>query len=61
VPALLVSPLLAKPFSVDSTSHDTTSILATIEHRFGLDAMSSRDARVADFSSALGRGHGRDD
>jgi phospholipase C len=61
VPALLISPRLARSFSVDSTSHDTTSILATIEHRFGLDALSTRDARVADFASVFKRSHGHDD
>jgi phospholipase C len=61
VPALLISPRLARSFSVDSTSHDTTSILATIEHRFGLDALSTRDARVADFASVFKRSPGRDD
>jgi acid phosphatase len=62
VPALLISPMLSKSFQVDKTSHDTTSILATIEHRFGLPALSSRDAKVADFSGVLRRGgHGHDD
>ena len=37
---------------VDSTSHDTTSILATIEHRFGLPALSSRDEAVNDVATA---------
>jgi phospholipase C len=57
VPALLISPQLAKKFAVDSSSHDTTSILATIEHRFGLNPLSNRDAKVNDFSSVLRRGH----
>jgi phospholipase C len=48
IPAFVISPLLRKPFSVDHTSHDTTSILATIEHRFGLAALSGRDASVHD-------------
>jgi len=60
VPALLISPRLAERFQVDSTSHDTTSILATIEHRFGLAPLTSRDARVADFAGVL-RGHHRRD
>jgi alkaline phosphatase len=33
------------------TSHDTTSILATIEHRWKLDPLSDRDKAVADLSS----------
>jgi acid phosphatase len=53
IPALLVSPRLPGQFTVDHTSHDTTSILATIEHRYGLAPLSSRDAAVADLSSAL--------
>jgi hypothetical protein len=62
LPALLISPKLSKNFHVDETSHDTTSILAAIEHRFGVPARSSRDAKVADFSGVLRRsGHGHDD
>jgi hypothetical protein len=44
---------------VDHTQHDTTSILATIEHRFGLPPLSgpdgkpTRDAYVADLFTAL--------
>jgi phospholipase C len=53
IPALIVSPHLKHKFVVDSTQHDTTSILATIEHRFGLAALSSRDAAVADLSSVF--------
>ncbi|MGW3960488.1 acid phosphatase [Amycolatopsis sp. NPDC005003] len=48
IPALLISPQLRRPFGVDHTSHDTTSIMATIEHRFHLAPLGSRDARVAD-------------
>jgi acid phosphatase len=54
VPALLISPRLENSFSVDHTAHDTTSILATIEHRFGLKALSARDKAVADLSSVFG-------
>ena len=53
VPTLLVSPLLPEDASVDHTAHDTTSILTTIEHRFGLAPLSTRDAAVADLSSAF--------
>jgi acid phosphatase len=52
IPALVISPFLRRSFVVDNTSHDTTSILATIEHRFGLAPLTSRDAAVADLSSA---------
>jgi hypothetical protein len=36
----------------DETEHDTTSVLPTIEHRFGLEPLSSRDAAVADLFRA---------
>jgi phospholipase C len=52
VPGMVISPLLPKT-GVDHTSHDTTSILATIEHRFGLPALGTRDAAVADLSSVF--------
>ena len=49
--------------TVDSTPHDTTSIVKTIEERYGLAPLSSRDAKVASLASALpthgrGKGHG---
>ncbi len=53
LPALVVSPLLRGDFVLDHTQHDTTSILATIEHRFGLAPLSSRDAAVRDLSSVF--------
>jgi phospholipase C len=53
IPALVISPFILGRHSVDHTQHDTTSILATIEHRFGLDPLSSRDAAVADLSSVF--------
>jgi acid phosphatase len=53
LPALVVSPLLHGEFVVDSTQYDTTSILATIEHRFGLHPLASRDAAVNDLSSVF--------
>ena len=51
IPALVISPYLPSPFVVDHVQHDTTSILATIEHRFGLAALGTRDAAVADLKS----------
>jgi phospholipase C len=51
IPALVISPLLTRPFGVDHTSHDTTSILATIERRWGLRPLGSRDAAVKDLTS----------
>jgi phospholipase C len=59
IPALVVSPLLPDYFEVDSASHDTTSIAATIEHRFGLRPLSSRDANVEDLSTVFDRDRGR--
>ncbi|TML84646.1 MAG: phosphoesterase [Actinobacteria bacterium] len=53
IPAVVLSPFLSSAFVVDSASHDTTSILATIEHRFGVAALSSRDAAVRDLSSVF--------
>jgi acid phosphatase len=59
VPTLIISPKLDRRFTVDHTSHDTTSILATIEHRYGLQPLSSRDASVADLARDLAPGRGR--
>ncbi len=53
IPALVISPLLPQKFAVDSTEHDTTSIVATIEHRWGLKPLSSRDRRVNDLANTL--------
>jgi phospholipase C len=53
IPALVLSPGLKKHFVVDHTEHDTTSILATIEHRFRLPHLTSRDAAVPDLSSVF--------
>jgi len=52
IPALIVSPFLRGDFVIDHTPYDTTSILATIEHRFGVSALGSRDAAVQDLSTA---------
>jgi phospholipase C len=51
VPALILAPNLSGNFVVDHTEHDTTSVLSTIEHRFGVAPLTSRDAHVADLSS----------
>jgi phospholipase C len=53
IPALVLAPGLRDDFVVDHVSHDTTSIMATIEHRFGLQPVSSRDAAVNDLSSVF--------
>src|SRR5580693_2502451 len=47
VPAIVISPL-AKQGYVDHTTYDTTSITATIEHRWGLAPLGTRDANAAD-------------
>src|SRR4029453_10454837 len=46
IPALILAPGLKRDFTVDHTSHDTTSVLSTIEHRFGLKPLTSRDKAV---------------
>jgi acid phosphatase len=46
VPSLVVSNVLPSSYAVDSTQYDTTSILATIEAKFGLQPLSTRDAAV---------------
>ena len=53
IPALIISPFLRGPFVVDHVQHDTTSILATIEHRFKIAPLSSRDRAVRDLSSVF--------
>ena len=53
IPALIVSPFLHGNFVVDHTQYDTTSILATIEHRYGLAPLSTRDAAVNDLSNVF--------
>jgi phospholipase C len=60
IPTIIVSPW-AKRGYVDHTQYDTTSILATIEHRWGVGSLSSRDASVNDARNAFigdGRGSG---
>jgi phospholipase C len=53
IPALVVSPFLRGNEVIDHTQYDTTSILATIEHRFDLAPLSSRDAAVNDLSDVF--------
>jgi len=54
VPALVLAPGLKAEFAVDHTEHDTTSVLSTIEQRFGLQPLSSRDAAVPSLASVFG-------
>jgi len=53
IPALVIAPNLVRTYSVDHAQHDTTSILATIEHRFGVAALGTRDAAVKDLSTVF--------
>ena len=61
IPALVLTPGLHGDAVVDHVSHDTTSVMATIEHKYGLEPVSSRDATVRDLSSVYSgeklRGH----
>jgi len=53
IPAFVIAPHLHGNFVVDHAQHDTTSILATIEHRFGTAPLSPRDAAVTDLSTVF--------
>ena len=53
IPALVIAPNLKGSFVVDSKEHDTSSILSTIEHRFGLAPLGTRDAAVNDLSTVF--------
>ncbi len=53
IPTLVVSPFLRGNFVVDHTQYDTTSILSTIEERYGLAPLSSRDAAVNSLSNVF--------
>lgn len=64
VPALLISPLIAAGtvFRVNTTTPlDHTSILATVEKRFGVPSLTHRDAAAPDFSAVLTLQHPRTD
>ena len=52
VPAIVVSPL-ARRGAVDHTPYDTTSILRTIEQRWNLAPLGTRDAKVNSLVNAL--------
>lgn len=52
VPTIIVSPHARKGF-IDQTVYDTTSILRTIEVRFGLAPLAERDAAAKDLRNAL--------
>jgi acid phosphatase len=53
IPTLVVSPFLRGNFAVDHTDYDTTSILSTIEERYDLAPLASRDAAVNSLSNVF--------
>jgi phospholipase C len=53
IPALVLNPLLKSDFVVDHVEHDTTSILTTIEKRWNLKPVATRDAAVASLATAF--------
>ena len=55
IPALVISPFLRGTIVVDHTQYDTTSILATIEQRYGLAPLTStsRDGAVNSLSNVF--------
>jgi len=53
IPALVLAPGLRHRFAVDHEQHDTTSIMATLEHKYDLPPVSSRDAAVQDLSTVF--------
>ncbi|HTQ30832.1 MAG TPA: alkaline phosphatase family protein, partial [Opitutaceae bacterium] len=48
VPCIVISPFAKKGY-VDHEEHDTSSILTTIEERFGVPALNQRDASASNF------------
>ena len=52
VPCILISPLAKKGY-VDHVQRDTSSVLSTIEKRFGLPALNARDAAAPTFADLL--------
>ena len=52
VPTVLISPYARRGY-IDHTVYDTTAILKTIEVRFGLAALGTRDAASADLRAAF--------
>lgn len=56
IPAIVVAPFAKKGY-VDHTLYDTTSVLKTIEVRFGLPALSARDAAAQPMLEAFDFSH----
>jgi phospholipase C len=59
VPSIVISPLARRHY-VDHTLYDTTSILATIEHRWNLTPLGTRDANANDLRRAFRASRGDD-
>ena len=57
IPALVISSQLRGNFVVDHTPYDTTSILSTLEDRYDLAPLTSRDAGVNDLSHVFQAKH----
>jgi phospholipase C len=53
IPALIVSPFLRGNEVIDHTQYDTTSIMSTIEERYTLRPVASRDAAVNSLSNVF--------
>ena len=53
IPALVIAQRLRGQFVVDHTQYDTTSIIATIEARYGLAPLGTRDAAVNNLSAVF--------
>ena len=56
VPAIVASPY-SKPGAVTDVVHDHTSVLATIEHKWNLPALTNRDANAATVMDFLDHGN----
>jgi phospholipase C len=61
IPALVLAPGLRRDFVVDHTPFDTTSVLSTIEERYGLAPLSSRDKAAAPLSRVFAARTAKDD
>jgi hypothetical protein len=60
VPAVVISPLIERGV-IDHTEYDHSSIAATVERLFGLEAMTNRDAQANDVRHLLSRETARTD
>ena len=49
----MISPFLRGNEVIDHTQYDTTSILATLEERYGLAPLNTRDAAVNSLSNVF--------